>query len=83
MGQGILMAEVNTFRCDGPGCKNVKGETNHWFRAVKWSESFEVAHWDYDFDDMSQALRGDGKMLHFCSESCVVKKMSEIIGAGK
>jgi hypothetical protein len=81
------MAEVNTFRCDGPGCDKVKGDSNHWFRAVVCPGLFAVM----EHDNIRMGARllgitdkhgiGMSRLLHLCSENCAAKAMSNAIGA--
>jgi hypothetical protein len=55
----------------------MKGESNHWFRAVHARGRFEIVPWSGELigkrlDDIDQ---------HLCSESCASKAMSRAIGA--
>lgn len=70
--------KVDSFKCDGPNCKNVKGPNNHWFRA-KWAGGeFHITLWDQPFPELLIGLAE----AHVCSESCAAKLMSKVIGAG-
>jgi|HubBroStandDraft_4_1064222.scaffolds.fasta_scaffold08768_2 hypothetical protein len=71
------MAEVNTFRCDGPGCDKVKGDSNHWFRIRMTPSEFHLRAWDAE---PIAYLMGVAE-LHACSEGCATKLLSNAIGA--
>lgn len=77
------MAHINTVRCDGPGCENVRRDANHWFRAVEISTSTEKRFLIDAWDAGPLMTADEDKELHLCSEACAVKRMSERIGAGK
>ncbi len=74
------MAIVNTVSCDE--CGAVRGEANHWFRALVFTFSggrkFIIQEWQVELTPPS----GDTE-LHLCSEQCAAKAMSKAIGAGK
>ena len=72
------MSEVKTYRCNGPNCKNIKNDANHWFRAASTRPGyFIIARWSEDL-----ILANGAEELHLCSESCAAKVMSKAIGAG-
>jgi hypothetical protein len=60
---------TESYKCDGPGCTHVKGESNHWFVAVKILGSLTIKPW-------AGIAAG---MLHLCGESCVQKVVSEFL----
>jgi hypothetical protein len=73
------MAEVKTFRCDGPGCFKLKGDASHWYQVRILPDQFWIGPWDSQ--DAGFGFMGGSEKLHVCSESCAAKKLSEVIGA--
>ncbi len=67
------MAEIKQYTCDGPGCKNVRGEANHWWVCAKTANDFYIASWDRD-PTSSRAI------LHYCGQGCVLKAVAAFMG---
>jgi hypothetical protein len=72
------MAEVNTFRCDGPGCDKVKGQSNHWFIVRRALGEFHL--WAWDAPQQPPVMTGI-RPEHYCSELCAAKALSSAIGS--
>ena len=72
--------KVDSFKCDGPGCSNLKGAANHWFRVKVSTGEFHIVKWNESGTCHFQEI--DIQEFHVCSESCAAKLMSKAIGAG-
>jgi hypothetical protein len=72
---GGMMARMIQDKCDGPGCTNVRKETNHWFKIFFQhidSLTFTVTNWNYEHE-LSK------KVYFACGEACLLKIISEHI----
>ena len=58
-----------SYKCDGPNCTQVRGETNHWLVIFMGNQSFVSGMWD-KFD----AQVHDAK--HACGSACALKMYS-------
>lgn len=69
------MAEQTVYTCDE--CGKVKGETNHWFRALTEGRSIVFTPWDEPIgypDDKDRPER------HLCGHACAIQLLSKTIG---
>lgn len=55
----------------------MRGATNHWWRVALCAEIFVVKVWS---DETEVVADEPLKELHFCSEGCVSKRLSEFMG---
>jgi len=62
-----------TVRCAAPGCKNVRGENNHWFVLLPETDQklFEM------FRYAESLVRNFPRAMPLCGEACALKVMSE------
>jgi len=66
------VARVDTVTCDV--CGKQKQEANHWF-VVALSFNIQIAPTGGQIDR-------SGDVFDLCGESCVLKKVSELMGSG-
>lgn len=70
------MKLANPWRCDGPACGQVKGETNHWLLIFASDpRKYSAQVWD---EVLANSEHQDGKpvFLHICSAECAAKIQS-------
>ncbi len=66
------MAQQTTYTCDACGAQ--KHNANHWFRMWINGTCLTITAWDDGEDD-------GAPHLHLCGAACVIKKVSEFVGA--
>lgn len=73
------MKDPTPWLCDGPGCHNRKGPSNHWwivYEAAATGGVFKgglmLAPWDDEGAEVDN-------VIHACSESCMLKLASDWI----
>ena len=67
------------YRCDGPGCDNVKGEVNHWWRVHVGDPQHVYIH-PWNSPAPSDLTAGE---RHACGESCLHKIISDLLNNGE
>ena len=72
---------TTVIRCAGPDCKQVKGETNHWWMILKeWAapygqgNAYSVAPLD------TEIILKEWKWMPVCGEQCLERVCSQIRG---
>lgn len=69
------MADLNTVTCDQ--CTEIKGKSNHWFKAQAGPGLFAVCVFDQKLPcEINPAPDVQVQILHLCSERCVAKELS-------
>jgi hypothetical protein len=74
------MSRVEQVTCDI--CGAVKKQTNGWFTVGEAGAGMFIMKLS-DFDSNPDKMRIKGPAYDLCGESCVLKKVSELIGGGK
>lgn len=68
---------TTVIRCAGPDCKQVKGETNHWWMVLEWTKAFR----SYFVRPLNMTcLEDDPSWMPVCGEQCLERVCSQIRG---
>lgn len=64
---------IQTVKCDGPGCDQIRRDVNHWFICWRESDRFMIAPWN-------NSLARELDVLHACGSACVLKLVAAFLG---
>jgi hypothetical protein len=64
--------QVRSHKCDSPGCENVHKPSNGWYMLQKRGRFFVIGQWVEQMD-LSE-------YEHYCSVSCLFKRISILTG---
>lgn len=70
--------KVETVRCAGPGCANVRRETNHWFR-IRMSPSGEHAAANFVCTPYAAVDELDEDDYPVCGQACAQKLFDQFL----
>lgn len=71
--------KVETYKCDG--CGRMKGETNHWWVLMQFFARMPGFQVFAASPEAEIEREGVYESWDFCGETCLMKKISELLGA--